>query len=63
MKAVLQDDVRESFRKLAKQYHPDGGSSTADSATFIRIEEAYRKVLSHVIESGKILSKFLLSGP
>nr|XP_017515332.2 dnaJ homolog subfamily C member 28 [Manis javanica]XP_017515334.2 dnaJ homolog subfamily C member 28 [Manis javanica] len=44
------DDVRESFRKLAKQYHPDGGSSTADSATFIRIEEAYRRVLSHVLE-------------
>ncbi|KAJ8792352.1 hypothetical protein J1605_019908 [Eschrichtius robustus] len=44
------DDIRESFRKLAKQYHPDSGSSTADSATFIRIEEAYRKVLSHVIE-------------
>ncbi|XP_036098508.1 dnaJ homolog subfamily C member 28 isoform X2 [Molossus molossus] len=44
------DDVRESFRKLAKQYHPDGGSSTADSATFIKIEEAYRKVLSHVME-------------
>lgn len=44
------DDVRESFRKLAKQYHPDGGSSTADSATFVRIEEAYRKVLSHVLE-------------
>ncbi|XP_038299327.1 dnaJ homolog subfamily C member 28 isoform X1 [Canis lupus familiaris] len=43
------DDVRESFHKLAKQYHPDGDSSTADSATFIRIEEAYRKVLSHVI--------------
>ncbi|XP_069331086.1 dnaJ homolog subfamily C member 28 [Eulemur rufifrons] len=44
------DDVRESFRKLAKQYHPDSGSNTADSATFIRIEEAYRRVLSHVIE-------------
>lgn len=44
------DDVRESFRKLAKQYHPDTGSTTADSATFIKIEEAYRKVLSHVIE-------------
>ncbi|KAM5333153.1 dnaJ homolog subfamily C member 28 [Glossophaga mutica] len=43
-------DVRESFRKLAKQYHPDSGSSTADSATFIKIEEAYRKVLSHVME-------------
>ncbi|XP_045708389.1 dnaJ homolog subfamily C member 28 [Phyllostomus hastatus] len=44
------DDVRRSFRKLAKQYHPDGGSSTADSATFVKIEEAYRKVLSHVTE-------------
>lgn len=44
------DDVRESFRMLAKKYHPDSSSSTADSATFIRIEEAYRKVLSHVVE-------------
>ncbi|XP_005860782.1 PREDICTED: dnaJ homolog subfamily C member 28 [Myotis brandtii] len=44
------DDVRESFRKLAKQYHPDSGSPTADSATFIKIEEAYRNVLSHVMQ-------------
>lgn len=43
-------DVRESFRKLAKQHHPDSSSSAADSATFIKIEEAYRKVLSHVME-------------
>ncbi|XP_008144024.2 dnaJ homolog subfamily C member 28 [Eptesicus fuscus] len=44
------DDVRESFRKLAKQYHPDSGSPTADSATFIKIEEAYRAVRSHVMQ-------------
>lgn len=44
------DDVRESFRKLAKQYHPDSGSKTADAAAFIKIEEAYRKVLSHAME-------------
>ncbi|CAH6792554.1 dnaJ homolog subfamily C member 28 [Phodopus roborovskii] len=44
------DDVRESFHKLAKLYHPDSGSNDADSATFIKIEEAYRNVLSHVIE-------------
>nr|XP_012803393.2 dnaJ homolog subfamily C member 28 [Jaculus jaculus]XP_045006268.1 dnaJ homolog subfamily C member 28 [Jaculus jaculus]XP_045006269.1 dnaJ homolog subfamily C member 28 [Jaculus jaculus] len=44
------DEVRESFCKLAKQYHPDSGSSEADAATFIRIEEAYRNVLSHVTE-------------
>ncbi|XP_008834179.1 dnaJ homolog subfamily C member 28 [Nannospalax galili] len=44
------DDVRNSFHKLAKEYHPDSGSSNADSAIFIRIEEAYRNVLSHVTE-------------
>ncbi|XP_031220269.1 dnaJ homolog subfamily C member 28 [Mastomys coucha] len=44
------DDVRETFHKLAKQYHPDTGSIDADSATFIKIEEAYRNVLSHVIK-------------
>ncbi|XP_034371802.1 dnaJ homolog subfamily C member 28 [Arvicanthis niloticus] len=44
------DDVRDSFHKLAKLYHPDSGSTDADSATFIKIEEAYRNVLSHVIK-------------
>lgn len=43
------DDIRESFHKLAKLYHPDSGSNNANSATFIKIEEAYRNVLSHVI--------------
>uniref|UniRef100_A0A8C8SC37 DnaJ heat shock protein family (Hsp40) member C28 n=1 Tax=Pelusios castaneus TaxID=367368 RepID=A0A8C8SC37_9SAUR len=42
------DDVRNSFRNLAKLYHPDSGSSTADSAIFMQIEEAYRTVLSDV---------------
>lgn len=44
------DDVREAFHRLAKQYHPDSGSTDADSATFIKIEEAYRNVLSHAIK-------------
>lgn len=51
------DDVRESFRKLAKQYHPDSGSPTADSATFIKIEEAYRNVLSHVTQQANARQK------
>ncbi|XP_068931033.1 dnaJ homolog subfamily C member 28 [Petaurus breviceps papuanus] len=46
-------EVRESFRQLAKQFHPDSGSGTADSATFIQIEEAYRIVLGHVMEKTK----------
>lgn len=44
------DNIREAFHRLAKQYHPDSGSADADSATFIKIEEAYRNVLSHVIK-------------
>lgn len=51
------DDVRDSFHKLAKQYHPDSGSDKADSATFIKIEEAYRNVLSHVIEQTRAREK------
>ncbi|XP_045140700.1 dnaJ homolog subfamily C member 28 [Echinops telfairi] len=51
------DDVREAFRKLAKQYHPDSGSGTADAATFIRIEEAYRNVLLHVVKQAKVRQK------
>lgn len=51
------DEVRDSFHKLAKQYHPDSGSDKADSATFIKIEEAYRNVLSHVIEQTRAQEK------
>ncbi|XP_027731388.1 dnaJ homolog subfamily C member 28 [Vombatus ursinus] len=50
-------EVRESFHQLAKQFHPDSGSSTADSAAFIQIEEAYRMVLDHVMEKTKRQNK------
>ncbi|NWI58316.1 DJC28 protein, partial [Calyptomena viridis] len=42
------EDVRNSYRSLAKKYHPDSGAGTADPAAFIRVEEAYRAVLSDV---------------
>lgn len=47
------DDARNSYRELAKQYHPDSGSPTADSATFVQIEEAYRVVLNDVAKITK----------
>lgn len=47
------DDVRNSYRDLAKKYHPDSGSFTADSATFVQIDEAYRAVLNDVAEKIK----------
>ncbi|NXO68858.1 DJC28 protein, partial [Phainopepla nitens] len=40
------DDVRNSYRNLAKKYHPDSSSGMADSRAFIRVEEAYRVVLN-----------------
>ncbi|XP_010086158.1 PREDICTED: dnaJ homolog subfamily C member 28 [Pterocles gutturalis] len=42
------DDIRNSYRNLAKKYHPDSGSTTADSEAFVKVEEAYRVVLSDV---------------
>ncbi|XP_029459412.1 dnaJ homolog subfamily C member 28 [Rhinatrema bivittatum] len=46
-------DVRDSYRKLAKQYHPDSGSPSADANMFVQIEEAYRAVLIHMAKERK----------
>ncbi|CAH2219248.1 dnaJ homolog subfamily C member 28 [Pelobates cultripes] len=42
------EEVRHSYRNLAKKYHPDSGSITADSNKFIQIDEAYRDLLAHL---------------
>ncbi|NXW49988.1 DJC28 protein, partial [Nyctiprogne leucopyga] len=47
------DDIRNSYRNLAKRYHPDSGSATADSEAFMKVEEAYRVVLSDVANKKK----------
>ncbi|XP_040401256.1 dnaJ homolog subfamily C member 28 [Cygnus olor] len=47
------DDIRNSYRNLAKKYHPDSGSSTADSEAFIKVEDAYRVVLSDMANKKK----------
>lgn len=39
--------VKESYLRLAKLYHPDSGAPTADAVLFARVEEAYRAVLAH----------------
>jgi len=39
--------VKEAYLRLAKLYHPDSGSATADATLFAQIEEAYRAVLAH----------------
>ncbi|XP_044297615.1 dnaJ homolog subfamily C member 28 [Varanus komodoensis] len=51
------DDVRNSYRDLAKKYHPDSGSPTADSAIFVQIEDAYRVVLNDVAKNIKLKEK------
>ncbi|EDO38573.1 predicted protein, partial [Nematostella vectensis] len=49
-------DAREAYLKLAKQYHPDSGKSTADGERFAMIEHAYRVVLMS-IEEGESAQK------
>ena len=38
-KNATPDDIKKSYRKLASTHHPDKGG---DTATFQKIEEAYR---------------------
>lgn len=39
--------VKEAYLHMAKLYHPDSGTATADASMFARVEEAYRAVLAH----------------
>ncbi|KAJ8332295.1 hypothetical protein SKAU_G00427210 [Synaphobranchus kaupii] len=43
-----QAQVKEAYLRMAKLYHPDSGTPTADPALFSQIEEAYRTVLAHL---------------
>ncbi|XP_069492378.1 dnaJ homolog subfamily C member 28 [Ambystoma mexicanum] len=47
------DDVRNSYCILAKKYHPDSGSTTADATMFMRVDEAYRAVLTEMAKGMK----------
>ncbi|XP_019719379.1 dnaJ homolog subfamily C member 28 [Hippocampus comes] len=49
--SISPERVKVSYLRLAKLYHPDSGSPTADTALFTRVEEAYRCVLAHCSEA------------
>uniref|UniRef100_A0A8C5MG71 DnaJ heat shock protein family (Hsp40) member C28 n=1 Tax=Leptobrachium leishanense TaxID=445787 RepID=A0A8C5MG71_9ANUR len=42
------EEVRDSYRKLAKKYHPDSGSVTASASKFMQVDEAYKALLTHL---------------
>lgn len=39
--------VKDAYLRLAKLYHPDSGTPTANAELFAKVEEAYRAVLTH----------------
>ncbi|KAG9486199.1 dnaJ homolog subfamily C member 28 [Eleutherodactylus coqui] len=47
------DEVRDSYRTLAKKYHPDSGTTTASATMFMQIDEAYRDLLTHLAKESK----------
>jgi curved DNA-binding protein CbpA len=47
------DDVKASYRRLAKTAHPDAGGRAAD---FIAIESAYREALAYCERYGPHLA-------
>ncbi|KAE8621568.1 hypothetical protein XENTR_v10004884 [Xenopus tropicalis] len=47
------EEVRHSYRCLAKKYHPDSGSVSANSGKFMEIDEAYKALLTHLDKEAK----------
>lgn len=41
-------ELKEAFIQLARRYHPDSGSETADPVKFDKIKTAYHCVRNHV---------------
>jgi DnaJ-class molecular chaperone len=51
--ATIQD-VKASYRRLVKQYHPDtAGDSRADVSSFHKVHEAYRSLMAELSDSGQ----------
>ncbi|XP_070568149.1 dnaJ homolog subfamily C member 28-like [Ptychodera flava] len=42
--------LKEAYIKLAKQYHPDSQSPTADAEKFAKVQEAYRSISAKLAE-------------
>ena len=39
------NELREAYLDLAKQYHPDSGTKMADNKKFAQVDAAYKTVL------------------
>lgn len=43
-----EDDVKQAFRKLAVEYHPDKQETKGDNETFIKIRTAYERLIKEL---------------
>ncbi|KAK3589098.1 hypothetical protein CHS0354_017439 [Potamilus streckersoni] len=45
-----EEDLKKAFLKLAKTYHPDGGTSTSDAKKFSQVREAYLEIKAKIAQ-------------
>lgn len=45
------DELKEAYFKMAKLYHPDSQSTTADPKKFDQVKEAYRAIKKKIVET------------
>jgi hypothetical protein len=43
---ITKNDIKKAYRKLAKKYHPDKNSSVKSPEEFIKLNDAYHKLLN-----------------
>ena len=43
-----EDDVKQAFRRLAAEYHPDKQETKGDNETFIKIRTAYERLIKEL---------------
>ena len=51
-----KDDIKKTYRKLAKQFHPDK-SNLNDYQDFIKITESYNRLINLSNPKGPVASK------
>ena len=56
-----EEELKESYIRLAKVYHPDSQSETADARKFNQVKDAYRAIMVWKLEDNLQVTHLMYS--